>query len=314
LEKRLEQAVVAALGEGVFASEAIVCNRNLTGAVLPHWAPQPGRIDVAVVTPQLAPRITFELKIDKVGWTLWDIYKMVDATYLPTVEAAYCVVAAAPKVWASKADCVELYQLQSEGPSTTEWYSRFLFDEYRASWLELLYGGGGRPTRVPERIAVTVLGAWPMPNYPPHELRAIRVGPVEDSGWVDFGAWPLPALARPQPPWPDPIANDRLQRAHVPGVDAPEDAYHRFALTFDGYREQGSDARCARIANNAIETWRLTGELPHTLRDLRACLFFEQRRWHHFGRGFNDETMRYVREITSRIKELLPTGSTASAE
>ena len=77
------------------------------------------------------------------------------------------------------------------------------------------------------------------------------------------------------------------------------------ALTFDGYRAYGSTSRLARLANSALERWRAARALPDALTELRACLFFEQRRWHHFGESFDDETMRYVRALIERMRELL---------
>ena len=39
-----------------------------------------------------------------------------------------------------------------------------------------------------------------------------------------------------------------------------------------------------------------------SLTDLRVCLFFEQRRWHHFGSHPDDEAMAYIRELLDRIR------------
>src|SRR5438132_7118772 len=68
LEKRLAQAVAASLAEGHFRPELVVRDKKLLGSHLPGWDPQPGTIDVAIVTPDNEPRIVFELKIDDVEW------------------------------------------------------------------------------------------------------------------------------------------------------------------------------------------------------------------------------------------------------
>lgn len=60
--------------------------------------------------------------------------------------------------------------------------------------------------------------------------------------------------------------------------------WEQFALTFDGYAALGSE-RCAEIANK---------QSPSTLTELRACLFFEQRRCRHFSRNPDAETSRYL--------------------
>lgn len=107
------------------------------------------------------------------------------------------------------------------------------------------------------------------------------------------------------------IPTSALAVSDLPGADADEDAYHRFALSFNGYQELGSTRRCGRIANESLEHWRRSGELPEDVDVLRACLFFEQRRWHHFGHGFNEETMRYLRDIVGRLRQALAEKSAA---
>jgi hypothetical protein len=205
LERRLAEAVAASLGEGYFRPELVVRDKKLVNSQLPGWDPQPGTIDVAIVTPNNEPRIVFELKIDDVEWTLWDIYKMVSATELPTVEAAYVVTAGSPKLWSGKRDCVELFELDYTQPDdqvdSVEWYSRFLFSEFRKAWADLLEGGRGRLQRVPHAIQITAIGRWPLPGYPGHELRAIRVeGSKRRVSWLEFSDdWPVPPLPPPEP-------------------------------------------------------------------------------------------------------------------
>jgi hypothetical protein len=46
-------------------------------------------------------------------------------------------------------------------------------------------------------------------------------------------------------------------------------------------------------------------ELPGSLGDLRCCLFFEQRRWRHYGYGFDEETQRYARELVGAMGGVL---------
>lgn len=70
------------------------------------------------------------------------------------------------------------------------------------------------------------------------------------------------------------IPNRALTREDLPAPDAPADAVLEFALTFNGYEHHGSFERCAETAN---------AHKHETLTDLRTCLFFEQRRSHHFG-------------------------------
>jgi hypothetical protein len=126
---------------------------------------------------------------------------------------------------------------------------------------------------------------------------------------IDFvDGWPVPAPSPPEPEceWaPKIIPSELLTVADLPSTDAPEDAYHRFALSFNGYEEMGSVRRCGRIANGSIERWRSDGQLPQMIDELRACLFFEQRRWHHFGFGFDDETMAYLQQVVAKLRKCL---------
>lgn len=317
LEKRLAEAVAESLADGPFRRNAVVRDKKLANCTLPGWDPQPGTIDVAVVTPDNEPRFVFELKIDDVEWTLWDIYKMVAASELPTVEAAYLVVAGTTKLWGGTRECVELFDLNyapGDGEvDQVEWYSRFLFARYRKSWKDLLGGGSGRLTRVPKTIWITGIGSWPLSNLPGYEMRVIRVSASHrHDEWLDFsGDWPVPPPPPPEPRYPgepQSVATSAMTIADLPAPDAEEGTYHRFALTFNGYEEMGSLKRCGRIANESIERWRDSRELPTTIDELRACMFFEQRRWHHFGYGFDEETMAYLKEIVAKLKDLLQAG------
>lgn len=51
--------------------------------------------------------------------------------------------------------------------------------------------------------------------------------------------------------------------------------------------------RCAAVANQRRQ---------RTLNELRTCLFFEQRRWHHFGTDPNPKAMRYIRGVIKEIR------------
>src|SRR5579862_58375 len=78
--------------------------------------------------------------------------------------------------------------------------------------------------------------------------------------------------------------NQTLALDSVPDDDAPWLSIARFARTFNAYEFHGSTATVAEIANQ-----RRHG----TLIDLRTCLFFEQRRWNHFGSEPDDEAFAY---------------------
>jgi putative DNA methylase len=79
------------------------------------------------------------------------------------------------------------------------------------------------------------------------------------------------------------------------------------ALKFNGY-EEFKDV--GALANKRLEDYRETGIWRGTLRELRGCLFFEQRRWRHFGEtptGQDHEVIRMLyHTIRSRWDEVEP--------
>jgi len=84
----------------------------------------------------------------------------------------------------------------------------------------------------------------------------------------------------------------------MPPAGADWGAIQRFALTFDGYEAFGDE--CGNLANARQE-----GRLPvegQTLSVLRGCLFFEQRRWRHFGEQPEGDNLRYMQALLDAIR------------
>ena len=95
------------------------------------------------------------------------------------------------------------------------------------------------------------------------------------------------------------ISNDDLKLDDVPHENADWSNIARFALTFNGYKHHGSFDKCAEIANNHhADTWT----------ELRTCLFFEQRRWPHFGETPDEDTVQYIRELVQNIRQKIADG------
>jgi hypothetical protein len=90
----------------------------------------------------------------------------------------------------------------------------------------------------------------------------------------------------------------------VPNPDASLEEIFRFALSFNGYERNTHPDQCGVIANSSLERWMDGGEIPENLHDLRTCLFFEQRRWRHFGCEPDDETLRYLADLVKAIREV----------
>lgn len=89
----------------------------------------------------------------------------------------------------------------------------------------------------------------------------------------------------------------------VPAEDAPwSPDIARFASTFDGYREFGGVEPLGDFANECRERWSADGALPDGIDRLRACLFFEQRRFRHFGEPPRGDDDRYVRALLAAIR------------
>ena len=95
--------------------------------------------------------------------------------------------------------------------------------------------------------------------------------------------------------WPfKEITNADLNERDLPpfnsGWDQP---LIKFARSLNGYRyimdsqpsPENTQAiqRLGALANRAKRAYDEEKSLPQSLSDLRACLFFEERRWHHLG-------------------------------
>lgn len=92
------------------------------------------------------------------------------------------------------------------------------------------------------------------------------------------------------------IPTTMLDPKHIPAETADVDVLIDFAHTFDGYAFWGSHERCAQIANA-----RDHGSIDK----LRTCLFFEARRWRHFGKSPDENALIYWRSLVKDIRQRL---------
>lgn len=109
------------------------------------------------------------------------------------------------------------------------------------------------------------------------------------------------------------ISTKSLQSSDIPGREETWPAIEQFALTFKGYDWAGSFEKCADLANSTRSTYDSSPDrrLPRlTLDELRACLYFEQRRCRHSDYFPEGEDMLYVRALLEGIRERLTTGTT----
>ena len=91
---------------------------------------------------------------------------------------------------------------------------------------------------------------------------------------------------------PDPIPNELLKLSDVPSTDADWHTISSFALTYPGYKIHGFDG-CAKFANEGHDG---------SIDQLRAALFFEQRRWRHFGDDPDDDAMEDIMTLLDGIR------------
>ena len=99
-----------------------------------------------------------------------------------------------------------------------------------------------------------------------------------------------------------------LTRGAVPDLGAVRTAelwstFAPFALSYYAY-DHHTDVGAR--ANRTREAYRATGELPETESELRLALFFEQRRWRHFGVDPDEEAWAYIGALLGRLKAVLP--------
>lgn len=106
----------------------------------------------------------------------------------------------------------------------------------------------------------------------------------------------------------EPIAHEDLAPADLPHPRAPFDEVVRFAHTFDGYAALGMEL-CGEMANRGLSQWTRSGEVPGwlagDLERLRACLYFEARRWIVLEREPDTRSLMYVHDLVRAVEDRL---------
>jgi hypothetical protein len=101
-------------------------------------------------------------------------------------------------------------------------------------------------------------------------------------------------------PFPLPLASTELRLSDVPEESAPWPQIERFALTFDwrrGYQHyELADQNLSQLSSSS------------SLEELRGHLFFEQRRWNHFGKKPDAIAMQQIRRMIGIIRSKVPSG------
>ena len=102
----------------------------------------------------------------------------------------------------------------------------------------------------------------------------------------------------------NPVANSDLKAADFPGRGVTFDVLRSFAYTFDGYAAYGMEA-CAKLANDALSAYYHDETLPEDINELRACLFFEARRWSLYEQLPDTRANIYMFALIDAIKQRL---------
>jgi len=157
---------------------------------LPGWTDHLGGVDIIVhdkagVLPQYFCELKWCHSRAELGWTLWDIYKMIAAQQLPGVHGCYVVAGAPEGFWESEEHCAPLFKIGS-------WRSLDLFQCFREDWEELLGGGTARLICTPASIETRLVADIPlMIKTKPWRLRAIAVEPIGSERLLFDGDWPV---------------------------------------------------------------------------------------------------------------------------
>ncbi|HXY85276.1 MAG TPA: hypothetical protein VEH52_07305 [Gaiellaceae bacterium] len=97
-----------------------------------------------------------------------------------------------------------------------------------------------------------------------------------------------------------PTPHLRVEDLPAPGSEWSE--YASFASTFDPEQRYRSVDVASEVANWAFSRWQKNGRLPESVDEIRACLYFEQRRWRFIGHEPNPEGMRWVQALVAEMR------------
>lgn len=173
LEALLEQSIGRAVAELVPGSEIAQTGGNR--AEIPGWDRRLGDFDLKIRLPdEERPSVVVEAKVDDVGHTLWDLFKLTTVPRIHGAVAGYLVVAARRSSWARGGEVFALYDPEQGTPRRS--VARMLV-EWNKTWRELTGPNGGvaRPTALPAFVETRFIGASAVRAFPDYEIRCIRV-------------------------------------------------------------------------------------------------------------------------------------------
>lgn len=98
------------------------------------------------------------------------------------------------------------------------------------------------------------------------------------------------------------LSNMALTTAVIPGRSDAWDVVSDFSLSYDGYAYWDD---LPELANRSVQRWTRDRALPASVDEIRGCLFYEQRRWHHFGEEPHGRAAEYVWSLLDGLRELV---------
>ena len=80
----------------------------------------------------------------------------------------------------------------------------------------------------------------------------------------------------------------------------------RYAIGIDGYAyaKKHFSTDCGDLANRRLEGYERTTKWEGTFEELRCCLFFEQRRYHHFGWNPKGKELKAIKSLYRSLCDL----------
>ncbi|MGB6686543.1 MAG: DNA methyltransferase [Terracidiphilus sp.] len=90
-----------------------------------------------------------------------------------------------------------------------------------------------------------------------------------------------------------------------PGDEKDLGTIWHYALTVDGYEfsKEHCGRECGDLANERLQDYKETKKWKGSFQELRCCLFFEQRRWRHFGYDPEGEDLAAIFALFGAICE-----------
>ncbi|MCL5952138.1 MAG: BREX-1 system adenine-specific DNA-methyltransferase PglX [Chloroflexi bacterium] len=102
--------------------------------------------------------------------------------------------------------------------------------------------------------------------------------------------------------WGDPDGTGEMWVRPNPELHGLGDIWH-YALSVGGYHyaKEHLGIECAELANPRLEKYQQTHKWEGTFEELRCCLFYEQRRWRHFGYDPEGEDLAAIFELYKTV-------------